>query len=227
MPETATSRRPENGSRKWPASGAVTANPTIIITQTMVAAAPRRAGATPPASSTSSEVPAAPTPIPTHRKATAASASPSDEVGGGERGAAGRPDPAKAEQRHAADDPRGAPAAPVRAVAPARAQHLHRVVQGDQKARHEGGQRKFHHHHPVEGGGHQHHDAAQRGLDQAEADDLGQPMFGRTALSGPRDLRPRGRGMDRRAAGARTGLAHHAPPTSGRSAKAATSMPST
>ncbi len=76
MPDTATSRVPENGSRKWPASGAVTAKPTIIITQTTVAAAPRRAGATPPASSTRSEVPAAPTPIPTHRNERAASPSP-------------------------------------------------------------------------------------------------------------------------------------------------------
>ncbi|GJE60397.1 hypothetical protein MPOCJGCO_2509 [Methylobacterium trifolii] len=75
-PDTATSRICEKGSRKWPASGAVIAKPAIIITQTMVAAAPRRSGATPVASSTSSEVPAAPAPMPTVRKESTASASP-------------------------------------------------------------------------------------------------------------------------------------------------------
>ena len=50
--------------------------PTIIIIQTMVAAAPRRPGATCLASSVSSEVPAAPTPTPIIRKDTTARAIP-------------------------------------------------------------------------------------------------------------------------------------------------------
>ena len=51
----------------WPAVGAVTTKPAIIMIQTIVAAAPRRCGATPVERSTRSEVPAAPTPMPTAR----------------------------------------------------------------------------------------------------------------------------------------------------------------
>ena len=73
---TATSRGAENGSSRRPATVAVTAMPKIIMIQTMVAAAGRRAGATRAASSTRSDVPEAPTPMPTTANATTASARP-------------------------------------------------------------------------------------------------------------------------------------------------------
>ena len=73
---TEISRAGVYGSSQRPASPAVTAKPMIIIIQTMVAAAARRSAATRLASSTSSEVPAALTPRPTNRKATAARARP-------------------------------------------------------------------------------------------------------------------------------------------------------
>ena len=59
-----------------PATPAVTAKPTIIIIQTMVAAAARRVSGTRLASSTSSEVPQALTPRPMSEKPTTASAMP-------------------------------------------------------------------------------------------------------------------------------------------------------
>jgi len=62
---TMSSRCGEKGSRKWPASVEVTANPAIISTHMMVAAAARRRSATCFARSTNSDVPAAPTPMPT------------------------------------------------------------------------------------------------------------------------------------------------------------------
>ena len=61
---TVSSRPVENGSRKWPARPAVTMKPAIIMIHTMVAAAARRFSSTWFASSTSSDVPAAPTPAP-------------------------------------------------------------------------------------------------------------------------------------------------------------------
>ena len=66
----------ENGSSSLPAVIAVTAMPKIIISQTMVAAGPRRAGATRLASRVSSAVPAAPTPRPTSVNASSANANP-------------------------------------------------------------------------------------------------------------------------------------------------------
>ena len=54
----------------------VTTKPAIIMIQTMEAAAGLRLGATRAASSTSSDVPAAPTPSPISRKATTARSSP-------------------------------------------------------------------------------------------------------------------------------------------------------
>ena len=62
-------RSPEKGSSAFPALMAVTANPAIIIVQTMVAAGARLAGCERTASKVSSEVPAAPTPTPIMRKA--------------------------------------------------------------------------------------------------------------------------------------------------------------
>ena len=76
VPVTATSRSGEKGSRKRPATAVVTMKPKIIISQTTVAAAGRRDGATRVASSASSEVPAAPTPRPISTKESIASASP-------------------------------------------------------------------------------------------------------------------------------------------------------
>ena len=73
---TATSRAGENGSSSWPATPAVTAKPKIIMIHTMVAAGARRGSATRLASSTSSEVPAAPTPMPIRVKATVARMAP-------------------------------------------------------------------------------------------------------------------------------------------------------
>ena len=52
------------------------AKPAIIMIQTVAAAAPRRRGSTSVASSASSEVPAAPTPMPISRKQKTASAMP-------------------------------------------------------------------------------------------------------------------------------------------------------
>ncbi len=60
--------------------GAVIAKPAIIITQTMVAAAARRPGATRVASSASRLVPAAPTPTPTSENATMESAMPAAKL---------------------------------------------------------------------------------------------------------------------------------------------------
>ncbi len=73
---TATSRAGEYGSRKRPATAVVRMKPAIIISQTMVAAAGRRMGATRVASSTSREVPAAPTPSPMPMKDSIATSSP-------------------------------------------------------------------------------------------------------------------------------------------------------
>ena len=70
----------EKGSSRRPATPAVTAKPAIIMTHTIVAAAGRRAGATSDASSASSEVPEAATPMPTAIKASAASASPNSNA---------------------------------------------------------------------------------------------------------------------------------------------------
>ena len=66
---TMTRRSGEKGSRKWPAVVAVMMKPTIIISQTVVAAAARRRSLTRLASSTSREVPQAPTPTPIRVKA--------------------------------------------------------------------------------------------------------------------------------------------------------------
>ena len=73
---TRTSRPGEYGSSRLPAVPAVIAKPAIIITQTQVAAAPRRSGRTRLASSTSREVPLALTPRPIIRKPSAARTSP-------------------------------------------------------------------------------------------------------------------------------------------------------
>jgi hypothetical protein len=64
---TVSSRAGRIGVEQRPATPAVTAKPTIIISQTSVAAPARRSGATRLASSTSSEVPAALTPRPISR----------------------------------------------------------------------------------------------------------------------------------------------------------------
>ena len=73
---TSTRRSAEKGSSRCPAVVAVITKPAIIITQTMVAAGARRSGTTLFASSTSSEVPAAPTPTPMSTKASIASTTP-------------------------------------------------------------------------------------------------------------------------------------------------------
>jgi hypothetical protein len=75
-PDTMISRSGEYGSSSLPAIPAVTAKPRIIIIQTVVAAPARCCAATRLASSTSSEVPLAPTPRPTITKATTAVAMP-------------------------------------------------------------------------------------------------------------------------------------------------------
>ena len=76
-PATTMSRVVEKGSRKLPASAAVMMKPTIIMIQTMVAAAARRVSATRLASSTRRLVPAAPTPPPIKVKAMVAAMAPS------------------------------------------------------------------------------------------------------------------------------------------------------
>ena len=73
---TITSRRPEYGSSRCPAMPAVTAKPTIIMTQTSVAADARRCGATRLASSTSRLVPQEATPSPSSTNDSTASAMP-------------------------------------------------------------------------------------------------------------------------------------------------------
>jgi hypothetical protein len=96
------------------------------------------------------------------------------EVRGGNRGAQGRGDTAGREHQHAADDPsRGAPA-DIRAVAEARPQHLHRVVQRHEESRQHGRQRQLDHHDPVKGGGREYDDRTEAGLHQAQAHD-GEP----------------------------------------------------
>ena len=74
--ETSTSRSGEYGSSNVPATPAVTAKPTIIISHTVVAAAARRGASTRAAKSTSSDVPLALTPIPMRPNASTASAMP-------------------------------------------------------------------------------------------------------------------------------------------------------
>ncbi len=64
------------GSSSAPAIPAVTAIPATIMIQVIAAAAARRSGATRVASNASSEVPAAPTPMPIIANAAIASASP-------------------------------------------------------------------------------------------------------------------------------------------------------
>jgi hypothetical protein len=73
---TATRRSGEYGSSSLPATPEVSANPAIIISHTVVAAAARRGAATRLASNTSSEVPLALTPMPINRKAGTASMIP-------------------------------------------------------------------------------------------------------------------------------------------------------
>ena len=112
-----------------------------------------------------------------------------------------RTESAEAERGHAADDPGRAPPAHIRAVAPARAQDLHGVVEGDEGAGDHRRQSELYDHDPVEGRGHENDHGTQGGLDEAEADD-GEPA----------QLRR-----------------HHVAPCCARAlrAKAATSMPST
>ena len=96
-----------------------------------------------------------------------------DEVGGHQRRAGCGRDPAGGEDRHAPDDPGRAAPPHVGTEAHPGAQDLYAVVQGDERAGHDGGQRQFHHHHPVQRRGGEHHHRAQRRLHQAEADDAG------------------------------------------------------
>ena len=107
---------------------------------------------------------------PISRKASDGERDPGQGVGWpSRRWRARRRRPPSAERRHAADDPGRAPAADVRAVAEPRAQHLHGVVQGHQRARQHRRQRQLDHHDPVQGRGGQHHDRAERRLHQARA----------------------------------------------------------
>ena len=78
------------------------------------------------------------------------------------------PVPPDGQRRHPAHDPGSAPPTHVRAVAHARAQHLHAVMQGHQRARQERRQRQLDHHDAVQRGRGQHHDGAKRRLHQAE-----------------------------------------------------------
>ena len=87
---------------------------------------------------------------------------------GHQSGRDGGQDGAQRQGRHPADDPGRAPAADVRAVAPARPEHLHGVVEGDQGARQHGRQGQLHHHDPVHGRGGQDDDRAQRRLHEAQ-----------------------------------------------------------
>jgi hypothetical protein len=104
-------------------------------------------------------------------KATMASTQAGDEGAVHPGGGAGRGVAADGEHRHAADDPGGAPAADVGAVAEPRAEQLDGVVEGDEGTRQEGRQHQFDHHDAVEHRGGEDDDRAERRLDQPEADD--------------------------------------------------------
>ena len=145
------------------------AKPNIIITQTSVAAAARRDGATPEASMVSTEVPAEAAPTPTARKPSDAKREP--RKGCAERDAAARDEAARRQNRHAGDDQRRALAGDIAAVPKGGAQDLHGVVGADQQPRHQRRQRQLHHHDAVERRNHHHHDRAERGLDEAEPQD--------------------------------------------------------
>ena len=75
------------------------------------------------------------------------------------------------QNRHAADDPRRAPAAEIGPVAQRRAQHLRGIMQGDERAGQGRRQRELDDHHAVESRGGEDEDRADRGLHQAEPDD--------------------------------------------------------
>ena len=136
------------------------AKPKIIMTQTVVAAAARRAGATREASIASTEVPAAPAPMPTIRKRQRREREAERQDGRGERGRERRAGAAEREHGHAADDPGRAPPADVGAIAPGRTQDLHGVMRSDQQARNKGGKRELDDHHTIDRRGHQHDDRA-------------------------------------------------------------------
>ena len=174
--------------------------PAIIIIHMIIAAAARRSGATCVAINASSDVPAAPTPMPISVKARTASAMPAWVFVAIHAVARAALDAAGTEHRHAAYDPLRAAATLVRAIAETRAERLQCVVPSDQRARKNGGERELDHHDAVHGGGGEHDDRAERGLHQAE----------------PGDADP----AERR-------CCHAAPPPLPPSAKAVTSMPST
>ena len=139
-------------------------NPAIIITQTMVAAAARRWSLVRLASSTRSDVPAAPTPAPIRQNATTASAMPNSgcvvihAVATDAKQTAGR------ENRHAANDPRGSPRTEVGAVSPRWPEYLQRIMNSYQRAGQHRGHRKLDHHHPVQRRGGKDDDRAEAGL---------------------------------------------------------------
>ena len=127
-------------------------------------------GATRVASMASTDVPAAPAPMPTRRKAKAASARPATRFVAASAVRERRADAAERQRREAADDPGRATPADVGAISPGGAQNLDRVMRGDEHSRHKGRQRQFHHHDAIDGRGHQNDDGAERGLDKSEPD---------------------------------------------------------
>jgi hypothetical protein len=150
----------------------VTTKPAIIIIQTIVAAAARRRSSTRFARRTSQK----------RRPRRAGPDADRRESGHGQHhtghgmaahpgGGHGRGDAAEAQDRHPAHDPGRRPAAHVRAVAQARPQHLHGVVEGDKRTGEGRRQGQLDHHDPVQGRGRQDDDGAERGLDEAQPND--------------------------------------------------------
>jgi hypothetical protein len=165
---TATRRCGENGSRKWPASADVTMKPTIIITQTIVAAArdgvvdllgeqdqQRGAGGADADADQQERDNASATP--------AVRLVPSRPCRWPRRCRRARARPCRRRSRACA-------AAHVGAVPSAAAASAPRV-QGDQDARQHRRQRQFDHHHAVHRRRGEHDDRAERGLHQTETDD--------------------------------------------------------
>ena len=162
---------------------AVTAKPMIIMNHTSAAAAGFRSGATCLASNASRDVPVAPVPTPMAKNPNAETDIPSQYWLGNERCAQCSENAAQTQNKHAADDPGCPSTAHIGTVADARARQLYDVMNGDQKARDRRSHRQFDHHDAIQRRRGQHHDPAQRGLYQAQSNDMPPTESGRGLCS--------------------------------------------
>jgi hypothetical protein len=120
----------------------VIAKPKIIITQTVVAAAARRLGATREASSAGADA--------DEQECDRGQDKAENGRCRGKRRAEGGADASEGKDRHAANDPWCSPPANIGSIAPGGAQYLHTIVRGDEQAGNHRRQREFDNHHTVD-----------------------------------------------------------------------------